>query len=127
MKNERPKNWFISYVTNVRVILAAVGSLVAALIVVWTVDDRYAKADGIDTQLEAMEARLISEFRSEAADTRVVLIEDFESRLDEFDYEISIMQANGQVVPELLQIKRNMLERRIKRLKENEDDPGSSD
>lgn len=126
MPEEQTKNWFMSYVTNVRVILASVASLVAALGVVWTVDDRYAKEDGIDKKLAAMEARLISEFRSEAADTRVVLIEDMEQRLDEFDYEISIKQASGEGVSELLQIKRNMLDRRIKRLKENESNTGNA-
>jgi hypothetical protein len=113
---DKKQNVFMAYVTNIKVIVAAVVSFVTFLGVIWTVDDRYTK----DGDLESMEARLISEFRSEAADTRVVLIEDMESRLDEFDYELALLRANNQVVPELLQIKRNMLDRRIQRLK-NED------
>ena len=107
--------------------------VVALLVAVWNVDDRYAKAGEVDAlktrieqEIEASEARIISEVRSESAETRLILIEDMESRLDEFDYDISILESNSQVVPESLRIKRNMLERRIKRLNhENIDDSDS--
>lgn len=73
-----------------------------------------------DDELAASEARIISEVRTESAGIKLTLIEDMESRLDEFDYDISIKEANGEPVPEALRIKRNMLDRRIQRLKENE-------
>jgi hypothetical protein len=78
-----------------------------------------------DSELSATEARIISEVRSESAGTRLALIEDMESRLDEYDYDISIIEANGEQVPEARRIKRNMLDRRIQRLKNNENDNSS--
>lgn len=73
-----------------------------------------------DDELAAAEARIISEVRTESASIKLTLIEDMESRLDEFDYDIIIKETNGEAVPEALRIKRNMLDRRIQRLKDNE-------
>lgn len=97
----------------------AVGTIVgvsAVLAAVWAIDDRYVTTN----EMTSSEARIISEVRSESAETRVILIEDMESRLDEFDFDISMLEADGQVIPESLGIKRNMLDRRIQRLKQNE-------
>ena len=93
--------------------VATILGVSAVLAAVWAVDDRYVKND----ELSATEGRIISEVRSESADTRVILIEDMESRLDEFDFDISILESENEVVPESLRIKRNMLNRRIQRLK----------
>ena len=78
-----------------------------------------------DDELAASEARIISEVRTESAETRLILIEDMEARLDEFDFDISILEANGQAVPEALRIKRNMLDRRIQRLRNENNTTGS--
>ena len=77
-----------------------------------------------DDELAASEARIISEVRSESADIKLTLVEDMESRLDEFDYDISILEMKGDPVPEALRIKRNMLERRIQRLKNENNTTG---
>jgi hypothetical protein len=74
----------------------------------------------LSDKMKASEGRIISEVRTESAETRFVLIEDMEFRLDSYDYEISIIQAKGDIVPEALIINRNNLERRIQRLKNNE-------
>jgi len=100
--------------------VAVILSISAVLGAVWGFDDRYAKEDDVQVQITASEARIISEVRSESADTRLIMIEDMESRLDEFDYDISIIESKSEVVPESLRIKRNMLDRRIQRLKDNE-------
>ena len=108
--------------TNVKVIIGVIVIISSLLTAVWTIDDRYAK----NSELSATEGRIISEVRSESASTRVILIEDMESRLDEFDFDISIIERNNEVVPESLRIKRNMLDRRIQRLKNENNSTGSS-
>ncbi len=81
-----------------------------------------------DDELAATEARIISEVRTESADIKLTLIEDMESRLDEFDYDISILETTDvAAVPEALRIKRNMLNRRIQRLKNNENNNNDGD
>lgn len=79
-----------------------------------------------DDELAASEARIISEVRSESAGIKLTLVEDMESRLDEFDFDISILESRGEHVPEALRIKRNMLERRIQRLRDENNNTDSS-
>ena len=63
--------------------VAVILGISAVLVAVWGFDDRYAKEDDVKNQIIASEARIISEVRSESADTRLIMIEDMESRLDE--------------------------------------------
>lgn len=109
------KSTLMKLLTNVKVVGGALLTVTSIIFAIWAFDDRYAKI----TQLQGAESRIVSEVRSESAETRVTLIEDMESRLDEFDYDISILESSGEAVPESLRIKRNMLNRRIQRLKDN--------
>ena len=102
--------------------IAVIVGLATVLGAVWGIDDRYAKNDAVSEEIAASEARIVSEVRTESAETRLIIIEDMEARLDEMDFDISILEANGEVVDEALRIKRNMLDRRIQRLK-NENNP----
>jgi hypothetical protein len=107
--------------------VAAILAISGLLTAVWAVDDRYAKNGDVKTQIESSEGRIISEVRTESAETRLVLMEDMESRLDEYEYEISIIERTGDPVPEVLRIKRNMLERRIERLKNENPNSDNTD
>lgn len=109
-------------VTNAKVVIGGIVTVISLITALWAVDDRYPKKD----DLETMEGRIVSEFRSESASTRMTLVEDMESRLDEMDYDISILEKNNELVPEVLTIKRNMLYRRIEDLKNNETDNNSN-
>ena len=109
----KAKSTFMTLLTNVKVVIGAVVTVISLVTALWAVDDRYPKKDDLDN----MEGRIVSEFRSESADTRMTLVEDMESRLDEMDYDISILETKGEIVPEVLRIKRNMLYRRIEGLK----------
>lgn len=102
---------------------STIGKGIAALVGIATVIGAVVAINDFiatDDELAASEARIISEVRTESADVKLILVEDMESRLDEFDYDISILESNGEAVPEALRIKRNMLDRRIQRLKNNE-------
>ena len=102
---------------------STIGKGVAALVGLATVIGAFIAISEViatDDELASTEARIISEVRTESAGIKLTLIEDMESRLDEFDYDISIKEATGEAVPEALRIKRNMLDRRIQRLKNNE-------
>ena len=96
--------------------LVGLATVVGAIVTITDVVDVMAT----DEELAASEARIISEVRTESAGIKLTLIEDMEARLDEFDFDISILESKGEAVPEALRIKRNMLDRRIQRLKENE-------
>ena len=119
----KAKSTLMTLLTNVKVVIGAVVAIISLVTGLWAIDDRYPKKD----DLENMEGRIVSEFRSESAETRLTLIEDMESRLDEFDYDISILETNNEVVPEVLRIKRNMLYRRIEGLKNNNENPDNTD
>ena len=124
------KNAIKELFSNVWVMVGAAGTVAAFIAAVWAIDDRYASMKEIESAIKESEARVIStvisEVQSEAGENRLALIEDMESRLDEYDYDISIKEANGEVPPADLVIKRNMLDRRIEGLKNNEDNNSNS-
>ena len=88
--------------------IAAITGLAAVIGAFVTINDWVATDAEVEATVSASEARIISEVRSEYAGIKLTLIEDMESRLDEFDYDISIMEASAAPVPEALRIKRNM-------------------
>lgn len=120
--DEKTTKTIMGMVTNAKVVIGGIVTVISLITALWAVDDRYPKKD----DLETMEGRIVSEFRSESASTRMTLVEDMESRLDEMDYDISILEKNNELVPEVLTIKRNMLYRRIEDLKNNETDNNSN-
>ncbi len=113
---EKTTKTIMGMITNAKVVIGGILTVISLITALWAVDDRYPKKDDLGT----MEGRIVSEFRSESASTRMTLVEDMESRLDDMDYDISIHERNNEVVPEALRIKRNMLYRRIEALKNNE-------
>lgn len=118
----KSKSTIMALLTNVKVVIGAIVAVISLITGLYAIDDRYPKKDDLIT----MEGRIVSEFQSEAAKTRMTLVEDMESRLDEFDYDISILEIKDEVVPEVLRIKRNMLYRRIEGLKNENANPNSN-
>lgn len=108
--------------------LVGLSTIIGAFVTIngWiATDEELAASEAkLTNNINASEARIISEVRSESADIKLTLVEDMESRLDEFDYDISILEMKGDPVPEALRIKRNMLERRIQRLKNENNTTG---
>lgn len=104
------------FVTNFKKVGTAVVAFLGLVTTIWAVSDRLVT----DTELKTSEDRVISEVRVESAALRSILIEDMEARLDDLSFEISIAEARGEEPNEATIIKRNNLDRRIKRLKENE-------
>ena len=116
LEEENTQSVIMAAFTDWKKVTGMVVAISSLLTAVWALDEHWVKSN----DLENMEGRIVSEFRTESAKTRGTLIEDMESRLDEFDYDISIIEKNNEIVPEVLNIKRNMLYRRIEELKNNE-------
>lgn len=110
------------YFKNVKAIISSIVGAIGVLTALWAVSDRLVT----DGELQQSEERVIAEVRNESASIRVVVIEDMEARLDDLNFEINMAQMAGEQPNEALIIKRNTLERRIEKLKANEDNPGNN-
>lgn len=104
------------FVTNFKKVGTAAVAFLGLVTTIWVVSDRLVT----DTELQTSEDRVISEVRMESADIRAILIEDMEARLDDLSFEINIAESRGESPNEATIIKRNSLERRITRLREDE-------
>lgn len=104
------------FVKDFRMIGTAVVAFLGLVTTIWIVSDRLVT----DKELQTSEDRVISEVRMESAALRSIIIEDMEARLDDLSFEIDMAERRGDEPNEATIIKRNNLDRRIQRLKEDE-------
>ena len=107
------------FVTNVKKMSAAFVAFAGLVTTIWAVSDRLVT----DGELQASEDRIIAEVRGESARLATTIIEDMESRLDKMNFDILMREASGEPPNEALIIERNNLQRRIEKLKNNDQEP----
>lgn len=111
------------FVTNVKKMSAAFVAFAGLVTTIWAISDRLVTEDELQTVVEASEDRIVAEVRSESARLATTIIEDMESRLDKMNFDIMMLQASGEPPNEALIIERNNLQRRIEKLKNNDQEP----
>ena len=92
--------------------IAVIPALITIIYFVWDVSDM------IVTQkdLTLVKNEIINELRDESAKIRVAYLRDLESRLEDVEVEMEILESDGKPISEVVRRKAKRLQRRIEEI-----------